>query len=67
MTIDNLISITGGNTNIKIEHVVNMTIYYKGTVDEWLEDETVRNSIGENELHSITVVNDTDELVIYIE
>lgn len=67
MTVDDLICMAGGNTKIKVEHVVNMNVYYEGTANEWIEDESVRSTVGENEFHSLTVVNETDELVIYIE
>ncbi|QJI52352.1 hypothetical protein [Psychrobacillus phage Perkons] len=66
MIVDNLICMTGGNTKISLENKIYNDVYFKGTVDEWLDEPILRNSRGTSEVHSLTVVNDTDELVIFI-
>lgn len=67
MTVDRLICLVGGNTKISIENVIYQDKYWSGTVDEWLAEDHIRKTLGDNEVHSMTVLNDTDILIIYIQ
>lgn len=67
MTVDNLICLVGGNTKISIENVIHQDIYWNGTVDGWIGEDHIRKTLGDNEAHSMTVLNETDVLIIYIQ
>lgn len=64
MNITKFISMIGGNTKISIEDVIYETVHWSGVVDEWLNE---KDKIVDAEIHSMTVVNGTDVLRIYID
>ena len=67
MTVDNIVCLLGGRTKIRIENVIYQDIYWQGIVEDWLADNHLRKTLGDNEAHSMTVLNETDELIIYIQ
>jgi len=64
MDITKFISMIGGSTKISIEDVIYETVHWSGTVDEWLSK---KDKIVDTDVHSMTVVNGTDVLRIYID